>query len=189
MGAEYAKLQGEEAQWQQSSIAGQEELMAQFETLQSEFQAGSLSLVNIGAETADKQAASFGLLESSAKEASAAMTTSLDEMGKRADMMADRVTKAMNRAAAAMKSFGLAGSSGSKSSSAAGVKKAATGFSGLVTEPTMFLAGEAGPETVNIAPVQGGGSAKGNITVVVVTQLDGREVARTVNKLQGQMMQ
>ena len=35
------------------------------------------------------------------------------------------------------------------------IRKAATGYSGQVTKPTMFLAGEAGAENVNITPLNG----------------------------------
>lgn len=38
---------------------------------------------------------------------------------------------------------------------------AARGFDGLVTKPTFFMAGEAGPELVNVIPLKGG-SASGN---------------------------
>lgn len=42
---------------------------------------------------------------------------------------------------------------------------AADGFSGIVTRPTTFLAGEAGPESVNITPSRGGHRAGGDTYV------------------------
>ena len=51
------------------------------------------------------------------------------------------------------------------------IKKASTGFEGMVTSPTMFLAGERGAENVNITPLNNpnisgpqGGSQPVNIT-------------------------
>ncbi|GEM_PF-2640171 len=186
MGLEYAKLHEEETAWLQSSTAGQQDLMAQFKQLESDFSASSLGMVNIGAESADKQAASFQMLESAAKGASATMAVSLDEMGLRAERMADKVAKAVNKASAALRSLSLAGPSSGKSVANISVKKAADGFSGIVAEPTMFLAGERGPEAVNISPVQGG--VRGNFIITVVTNLDGREVARSVSKVQGKSL-
>ena len=60
--------------------------------------------------------------------------------------------------------------------------KAATGFSGMVNKPTVFLAGEAGPESVSISPNGGKG---GGITVVVNVQgsiLTERELFRRVDE-------
>src|SRR3990167_4421741 len=60
---------------------------------------------------------------------------------------------------------------------------AATGFNGMVNKPTMFLAGEAGPESVYISP--NGGSNGGGITVVVNVQgsiLTERELFRRVDE-------
>lgn len=45
--------------------------------------------------------------------------------------------------------------------------KAATGFDGMVNRPTLFLAGEAGPEQVNITP-NGKGSSSGNTIIIQV---------------------
>ena len=61
--------------------------------------------------------------------------------------------------------------------------KAATGFNGQVNRPTVFLAGEAGPEQVSISP--NGGSSGGGITVVVNVQgsiLTERELFRRVDE-------
>ena len=61
--------------------------------------------------------------------------------------------------------------------------KAATGFNGMINRPTMFLAGEAGPEQVSITP--NGGSSNGGITVVVNVQgsiLTERELFRRVDE-------
>lgn len=46
----------------------------------------------------------------------------------------------------------------------AGITPAANGYSGMVSEPTLFLAGEAGPEMVDITPtsrMSGGFSGSG----------------------------
>ena len=40
-------------------------------------------------------------------------------------------------------------------------KTAATGFDGVVTEPTMFLTGEAGPESVQVTPLTAGMNKNG----------------------------
>ncbi|HEY7507188.1 MAG TPA: hypothetical protein VH621_06240, partial [Nitrososphaera sp.] len=114
------------------------------------------------------------------------VSKSLDDLGNKTEKMADRITKAARRAAEALRSLGLASSGPTKTSLS--TKPAANGFSGMVTEPTLFLAGEAGPETVNIAPVATAGR-NGPVMITVVTQLDGREVARTVSKVQGQSVQ
>ena len=61
--------------------------------------------------------------------------------------------------------------------------KAATGFNGMINRPTMFLAGEAGPEQVSITP--NGGSNGSGITVVVNVQgsiLTERELFRRVDE-------
>jgi hypothetical protein len=46
----------------------------------------------------------------------------------------------------------------------------------LVTRPTLFLAGEAGPERATFRPAGGGSSQP--ILITVISTLDGREVAR-----------
>ena len=61
--------------------------------------------------------------------------------------------------------------------------KAATGFDGMINRPTLFLAGEAGPESVSISP--NGSSSGGGITVVVNVQgsiLTERELFRRVDE-------
>jgi len=48
------------------------------------------------------------------------------------------------------------------------VKKAATGFDGIVNQPTMFMTGEAGPESVQVTPLTPGMNQNGpqsNVTV------------------------
>ena len=66
--------------------------------------------------------------------------------------------------------------------------KAATGFDGMVNRPTMFLAGEAGPEQVSITPNGGGRSGGGNTLIInvggsVVTE---RKLAQIVDQYQKQ---
>ena len=55
---------------------------------------------------------------------------------------------------------------------------AATGFSGKVSKPTLFLAGEAGPENVNISPTSEGfrGGMGGTVFQITVNSLDPRGV-------------
>lgn len=65
--------------------------------------------------------------------------------------------------------------------------KAATGFDGMVNRPTMFLAGEAGPEQVSITP-NGGGRSGGSTLIInvggsVVTE---RKLAQIVDQYQKQ---
>jgi len=45
---------------------------------------------------------------------------------------------------------------------------AANGFNGMVNQPTLFLAGEAGPEAVSITPSAGGGGGSGTTIIVNV---------------------
>lgn len=62
---------------------------------------------------------------------------------------------------------------------------AANGFSGVVTRPTIFLAGERGPESVNITP--GGGAQSGiNIEQLIVQGSGnaGADVANTIRMLE-----
>jgi hypothetical protein len=58
------------------------------------------------------------------------------------------------------------------------------GFFGIVSRPTRFLVGEAGPELVavlrNPRPVEGGGGGLGGPVIVQVVTPDGRELARQV---------
>lgn len=58
---------------------------------------------------------------------------------------------------------------------------AATGYDGMVSKPTMFLAGEAGPEHVNITP-QGGnvGGMGGTVFQITVNSLDPRGVRELI---------
>ena len=65
---------------------------------------------------------------------------------------------------------------------------AAKGFNGMVNSPTMFLAGEAGPEQVSITPNGGGRSGGGNTLIInvggsVVTE---RKLAQIVDQYQKQ---
>ena len=65
---------------------------------------------------------------------------------------------------------------------------AATGFNGMVNSPTMFLAGEAGPEQVSITPNGGGRSGSGSTLIInvggsVVTE---RKLAQIVDQYQKQ---
>ena len=64
-------------------------------------------------------------------------------------------------------------------------KKSATGFNGMVNGPTVFLAGEAGPEQVSITPSGRNTGSGGGITVVVNVQgsiLTERELFRRVDE-------
>ena len=77
---------------------------------------------------------------------------------------------------------------------------AASGYSGLVSRPTMFLAGEAGPEQVDIIPLRGSqmgsqpgfaGASGNQFTFNLTVQAwDGRDVERYVNgQLRNQVLQ
>ena len=58
--------------------------------------------------------------------------------------------------------------------------RAARGFHGMVTRPTLFLAGEAGRERVDITP--GGGGAASNVTFNIYDAADAHRVVRVVDK-------
>jgi hypothetical protein len=80
------------------------------------------------------------------------------------------------------------------------VNVAQHGFHGTVTEPTMFLAGEAGQERVDISPSRsaphvtraegggGGGGEKGQIVVNLTNVLADREIIRTYRRKLGEDM-
>ena len=58
---------------------------------------------------------------------------------------------------------------------------AANGFTGEVNKPTMFLAGEAGREFVNISPSgRSGGSGSGNVYITINGDVTGQEVVDKV---------
>lgn len=62
---------------------------------------------------------------------------------------------------------------------------AATGFSGIVKNPTVFLAGESGSEMVNITPSSGHGSGGGSIIInqyIYGSVIAEREVGKLANK-------
>lgn len=59
--------------------------------------------------------------------------------------------------------------------------RAAAGFEGRVTEPTLFLAGEAGPENVSIG--QGGGGSGRMLNELIGLRQDMREMPRMVRDL------
>lgn len=69
-----------------------------------------------------------------------------------------------------------------------GVIAAAHGFDGLVTRPTVFLAGEGRqPERVTVTPLGGGGVARAtgtNQPIVTQVFLDGRQIAEAVGDYQ-----
>lgn len=60
---------------------------------------------------------------------------------------------------------------------------AATGFHGMVNKPTLFLAGEAGPESVNISPTNDGhrGGMGGTVFQITVNSLDPRGVKELID--------
>lgn len=130
------------------------------------------------------QSAAFSDLGNAAVEAGDAVSRSFDGASRAAEKAADRISKAARKAADAMRSIGASKSSGSRTVQ---VRAAATGFSGVVSEPTLFLAGEAGPETVNIAPIREvARTGSQPIIITVITTLDGREVARSVSRYQAE---
>ena len=172
-----------------TTMSANQEVMDSYNQLQSEIQANATQVTIVDAEMAKQHSEAFANLNQVTKDTSISVAKSLDELSTKTEKSSDRISKAAKRAAMALRALSLAGGGTSNDKSISGVKKAASGFSGLVTEPTLFMAGEAGPETVNIAPVQAAGGRSGPQTIVVITQLDGREIARTVNKIQGQMMQ
>jgi hypothetical protein len=81
---------------------------------------------------------------------------------------------------------GLGGMSAVRASAISGFIPAAEGFSGMVSKPTLFLAGEAGPEHVNITPSGGYSSSTdnsvGNVTVNVYGITDPRRIADEVGR-------
>ncbi len=163
-----------------------EDVAAAYSQMETELQASTANVTILDAEMAKQHTLAFENLQNVTKDTSISVAKNLNDLGTSTEKNADRIVKAVSRAAAALKALSLAGG-GSKEKTAPGVKTAAEGFSGLVTQPTLFLAGEAGPETVNISPVQAGGRT-GPLMVTVITQLDGREIARTVNRFQGQSL-
>jgi uncharacterized protein YukE len=169
-----------------TTMTTNEDVMASYTQLQSEVEANTSQVTILDAEMAKQHKEAFESLQKVTKDVSTSVSKSLDDLGNKTEKMADRITKAARRAAEALRSLGLASSGPTKTSLS--TKPAANGFSGMVTEPTLFLAGEAGPETVNIAPVATAGR-NGPVMITVVTQLDGREVARTVSRVQGQSVQ
>ena len=64
------------------------------------------------------------------------------------------------------------------------VTKAASGFEGMISSPTMFLAGESGAEHVSITPVNrgGGGQTINQYIIVQGSILAERDVERIANK-------
>ncbi len=74
------------------------------------------------------------------------------------------------------------GSAGASAGSIAGAEllMGQQGWQGIVSQPTLFLAGEAGPEGVSITPGGfGGGGSGGNMTINLnVTAMDGASVLR-----------
>jgi hypothetical protein len=161
---------------------------SEYEKLQQEIAANTSQVTILNADMAQQHTEAFNNLNEVTRTTSAAVSQSLNNLGTDTEKNADRIVKAANKAAAALMALSLVSRGSTKDKTVSGVKKAATGFSGLVTQPTLFLAGERGPETVNIAPVQAG-ARSGPLVVTVITQLDGREVARTVNKFQGRNIQ
>ncbi|MGI0028495.1 MAG: hypothetical protein ACREAQ_02125 [Nitrososphaera sp.] len=170
-----------------TTMASNEDVMASYKELETELQASTTNVTVLDAEMAKQHTAAFQNLQKVTRDTSISVSKSLDDLGSKTEKTADRITKAAQKAAAALRSLGLA-SSGAAKTGISEVKRAATGFSGMVMEPTLFLAGEGGPETVNISPLQGAGRGT-PIMITVVTQLDGREVARTVNRFQSQGVQ
>jgi hypothetical protein len=168
-----------------TTMTTNDDVMASYTQLQSEVEARTSQVTILDAEMAKQHKEAFESLQKVTKEVSVSVSKGLDDLGAKTEKTADRIAKAALKAAAALRSLGLASSEGSKPVK---VKPAASGFGGIVTQPTLFLAGESGPETVNIAPVQAA-VRNGPVMITVVTQLDGREVARTVSRIQGQVVQ
>jgi hypothetical protein len=129
------------------------------------------------------QSAAFSDLGDAAIDAGNAVSSSFDGASRAAERAADRIARAARKAADAMRSIGASKDSGRMTVQ---VKAAASGFSGVVNEPTLFLAGEAGPETVNIAPIKATRTGSQPIIITVIATLDGREVARSVSRHQAE---
>lgn len=81
---------------------------------------------------------------------------------------AKQFAKALIAVAAAAKKARAAGS-GSR------LQAAAEGFHGIVTQPTLFLAGEAGPEAVNVSPLSKGSKGGQSITINLVNNMVGND--------------
>lgn len=164
-------------------IADYERVAAQAQVMQV-MATGSLDTMasNVGTSVT-AQSAAFGDLGRAAIDAGNAVSNSFNNAASSAEKAADKIVRAARKAADAMRSMGSSKGSGNRTVQ---VKTAATGFSGLVTEPTLFLAGEAGPETVNIAPIKSAAAGSAPIVITVITTLDGREVARSVSRHQAE---
>jgi hypothetical protein len=62
-------------------------------------------------------------------------------------------------------------------------KKGQFGLTTTVNEPTTFVAGEAGAETIEITPGGGRGSGEGGAGGPVILQIDGKELGRILGDL------
>ena len=136
------------------------------------------------AATYNKVSAAFGDLTqaqvASAMSTGAAFKSAGDAAGAAAGQFI--VAKAQEAVAAfiadSFKKFGIFGAIGGVAASGVvgslmqgavkemGLVKAAEGFDGVVTEPTLFLAGEAGAEYVDIEPTNNEGANRGSGTVI-----------------------
>jgi hypothetical protein len=171
-----------------TTMSANQDVMDSYSAMQSQIEANATQVTIVDAEMAKQHTEAFQNLNKVTRDTSLSVAKSLDDLSTKTEKSSDRISKAASKAAAALRALSLTSGGSSKDKEISGVKKAASGFSGLVTEPTLFLAGEAGPETVNISPVQAG--TKGaTIVLTSVIQLDGRELARTVNRYQGRMVQ
>lgn len=168
-------------------VADYERIAGQSQQTQ-QMTAASLSLMtqNVGTSVT-AQSAAFADLGKAAVDAGNAVAQSFASAASSAEKAANRIASAARAAASAMRSIGTSAGSSNRTV-VLNAKKAATGFSGIVNQPTLFLTGEAGPERVNIAPVGASSSGGGNrpVMITVVTTLDGREVARSVSRHQAE---
>lgn len=82
-----------------------------------------------------------------------------------------------------MKRVTLAGGGFAYVSEGVQINPTQRGFEGVVTKPTMFLAGEAGAEHVRVMP--GGGGASGTVIIKNELIMDGHVLARAVSQISG----
>ncbi len=130
------------------------------------------------------QTQSFTDLGKAAIDAGNVVAQSFNNAASAAKQASDSIVAAAQRAAAALSSLGV-----SKASASMNIRAAATGMNETVHRPTLILAGEAGPEHVNITPIGSGSSAGGGggtVRVIervpVILEADGKEIARLVNR-------
>ena len=111
-----------------------------------------------------------------------AAVTSLGETAFNSVAGFDAMAEAAKRAEAAARGANSAASGGGGGGGGGGPpNRGQFGLTATVNEPTTFLAGEAGEETVTIDP--GGDSGGGGAPGVIVLQIDGKTIGKVLGDL------